>query len=102
MKYSLFLVICLLVVNGSISCNICKEVPAINPESTHIANTFVPFGVNLAGAEFSEAKVPSVCETDYFYPTIAELDYFKDKGLMLIRFPFRWERIQCSFGGELD
>lgn len=56
-----------------------------------------PFGVNLAGAEFG--AVPGI---DYSYPTIAELDYFKSKGLKLFRLPFKWERIQPTLNGSLD
>ncbi|WP_168193939.1 cellulase family glycosylhydrolase [Pontibacter sp. SGAir0037] len=60
-----------------------------------------PFGVNLAGADFGE-NMPGVHNTDYTYPTAAELDYFKSKGLNLIRFPFKWERIQRTLNGPLD
>lgn len=56
-----------------------------------------PFGVNLAGAEFG--AVPGV---DYSYPTEAELDYFKSKGLKLVRLPFKWERVQPTLNGNLD
>ncbi|MGV3546806.1 MAG: cellulase family glycosylhydrolase [Pedobacter sp.] len=56
-----------------------------------------PFGVNLAGAEFGD--IPG---NDYSYPTIAELDYFKSKGLKLFRLPFKWERIQPALNGNLD
>ena len=31
-----------------------------------------------------------------------DLDYFKAKGLYLVRFPFRWERIQPTMNGELN
>jgi endoglucanase len=39
---------------------------------------------------------------DYFYPGIQELDYWKAKGLTLIRLPFKWERIQHQLNGELS
>ena len=35
-------------------------------------------------------------------PTEKDLDYFKAKGLYLVRFPFRWERIQPTMNGELN
>jgi len=60
-----------------------------------------PFGVNLAGAEFAHQKTPGVYNRDYTYPTIAELDYFKSKGLTLFRLPFLWERLQHEFVGNL-
>lgn len=56
-----------------------------------------PFGVNLAGAEFGKIG------TDHYgYPTVAELDYFKSKGLTLFRLPFKWERLQPELNGPLD
>lgn len=59
------------------------------------------FGVNLSGAEFG-GIYPGVDGTHYGYPTYKDLDYFKGKGLNLIRFPFRWERIQRAMNGPLD
>lgn len=59
-----------------------------------------PFGVNLSGAEFG--NVPGVLNSDYGYPTLNELKYFKSKGLSLVRFPFKWERIQRELNGDLD
>lgn len=62
----------------------------------------LPFGVNLAGAEFGHGSImPGVVNVDYFYPTIAEFDYWKLKGLTLLRIPFKWERIQHELNGEL-
>ncbi|TJZ59929.1 hypothetical protein FAZ15_13645 [Sphingobacterium olei] len=61
-----------------------------------------PYGVNLAGAEFAHQKTPGVFNRDYTYPTIAELDYFKSRGLTLFRLPFLWERIQHEVNGPLD
>lgn len=58
------------------------------------------FGVNLSGAEFSYVY-PGVDGTHYGYPTTKCLDYFNSKGLKLIRFPFRWERIQHDLNGDL-
>ncbi|MFN0291938.1 cellulase family glycosylhydrolase [Pedobacter helvus] len=68
---------------------------AIQHEMT--PKTPAPFGVNLAGAEFGE-----IGEPHYSYPTTAELDYFKQKGLKLFRLPFKWERIQPILNGNLD
>ncbi len=61
-----------------------------------------PFGVNLACAEFNEANMPGIHDKHYTYPTIQELDYFKSKGLLLIRLPFKWERLQPELYGKLD
>lgn len=62
----------------------------------------LPFGVNLAGAEFGQTNMPGVYNTDYTYPTPAEINYFAGKGFKLIRLPFRWERVQHTLGGPLD
>ena len=59
-------------------------------------------GVNLAGAEFSENKLPGTYGGDYIYPNSSELDYYKRKCIRLIRLPFRWERLQRSLYGPLD
>lgn len=62
----------------------------------------LPFGVNLAGAEFGHgSKMPGEVNADYFYPTAADLDYWQEKGLTLLRVPFKWERIQHELFGEL-
>ncbi|MGV3508421.1 MAG: cellulase family glycosylhydrolase, partial [Sphingobacteriaceae bacterium] len=62
----------------------------------------LPFGVNASGAEFAHDKVPGIFNKNYTYPTVAQLDYFKAKGLTLFRMPFLWERIQHELDGELD
>lgn len=61
-----------------------------------------PFGVNLAGAEFAHKKIPGTYNEDYAYPTMVQLDYFKSKGLTLMRVPFLWERMQPVLNGDLD
>jgi aryl-phospho-beta-D-glucosidase BglC (GH1 family) len=58
-------------------------------------------GVNLAGAEFGEA-LPGVYNQDYTYPGVAQLNYYKARGLELIRLPFKWERLQRTLNGPLD
>jgi endoglucanase len=69
---------------------------------TLFAQSGLPFGVNLAGAEFGHgSKMPGEVNKDYFYPTKADLEYWKSKGLILLRVPFKWERIQHEPLGEL-
>ena len=57
-------------------------------------------GVNLAGADFGAGR--GVYGTDYIYPNASELDYYREKGIELIRLPFTWERMQPELGGALD
>ncbi|GHU68664.1 hypothetical protein FACS189413_06110 [Bacteroidia bacterium] len=60
-----------------------------------------PFlGVNLSSA--SGGANPGVLGTNYRYPTSDDLYYFKEKGVRLIRLPFRWSRIQHELNGPLD
>jgi endoglucanase len=59
------------------------------------------FGVNLSGAEWGN-RYPGTFGTDYTYPTASELDYYKSKGLTLIRLPFLWERVQSTLYGNLN
>ena len=58
----------------------------------------LPFGVNMSGGEFG-GVYPGELGVHYGYPTAKDLDYFKEQGLMLIRFPFRWERLQPELYG---
>lgn len=69
---------------------------------TAFAQSGLPFGVNLAGAEFGHgSKMPGEVNKDYFYPTTADLDYWQSKKLTLLRVPFKWERIQHEAFGPL-
>ncbi|MBL0163122.1 MAG: glycoside hydrolase family 5 protein [Xanthomonadales bacterium] len=58
-------------------------------------------GVNLAGAEFGSA-VPGTINVDYAWPSNAELDYFRNRGMNVVRVPFLWERMQPAPNGSLD
>ena len=46
--------------------------------------------------------MPGEYGVHYTYPKASELDYFKSKGLVLVRLPFKWERLQPALFGELD
>lgn len=59
-----------------------------------------PFGVNIACADFG-SRFPGEYNKDYTYPTDQDLVYWQQKGLMLVRLPFRWERLQHTPGGAL-
>jgi len=50
------------------------------------------YGVNLSGLEWGTINTPNA----------TELNYYKGKGLKLIRLPFLWERVQTSLGGPLN
>jgi len=69
----------------------------VNTPITSAQEHAIPFGVNLAGAEFGK-----IGSDEYGYPTKEDLDYFHSKGLTLIRLPFKWERIQPEMNNPLD
>jgi endoglucanase len=64
--------------------------------------------VSLCGAEFGAEKDnfsnenPGVFGRDYTYNSERTAAYFCDRGLRLIRLPFRWERILPRLGQALD
>ena len=60
-----------------------------------------PYGVNNACADFG-SNFPGVYNTDYTYPQASDLDYWNEKELKLVRFPFKWERLQYELNGELN
>ena len=59
-----------------------------------------PFGVNIACGDFG-SRFPGEYNKDYTYPTDDDLVFWQQKGLMLVRMPFRWERLQHTPGGPL-
>jgi len=74
-----------------------KPLPPIMPPPVVSSS---PFGVNLAGGEFGSST--AAYGTGYIYPNTGELDYYKSKGLKLIRLPFKWERLQPVMNAALD
>jgi len=58
-------------------------------------------GVNLSGAEFG-STFPGTFGSTYTYPTSAEVDYYRSRGMNIIRLPFRWERLQHTNNVALD
>src|ERR1700733_9868254 len=55
-------------------------------------------GVNLSGAEFGVVggALPGTYNSQYTYPTSMEVNYYKSRGMNIIRLPFRWERLQLT------
>lgn len=50
-------------------------------------------GINLSGMEYSESTIPGSAGTNYFLPTLANFQYWKSKGMNVIRLPIllaRW------------
>ena len=58
-------------------------------------------GVNLSGGEFG-SKHPGTFGVDYTYPKNADVDYFANAGMNLVRLPFMWERLQRAQFAELS
>lgn len=58
-------------------------------------------GINLAGPEFG-SDLPGVEGKNFGWPTAKSLDYWKSKGVRLIRLPIKWERLQTKLMEDLD
>lgn len=65
-------------------------------------------GVSLAGPEFGahlsefSNQNPGSYGKEYTFPTEETIEYFSKAGVVLLRLPFRWERLQRELGGELE
>ncbi len=57
-------------------------------------------GLNISGGEFGGTG--GVHNQQYHYPTLSELQFYRDKGVDFVRLPFAWERLQDKLGGSLD
>jgi endoglucanase len=63
----------------------------------------LPFiGVNIAGAEFAETKIPGSLGSDYFFDDASSFEPYSKYGMNTVRFPILWERIQPQINGALD
>lgn len=67
-----------------------------------VPTTPIPYrGVNLNGADFGSA-LPGRDGWDYLFPTNAEVDYYRSKGMNTFRIGFQWERLQRVAKGSFD
>ncbi len=80
-----------------------------NPTPTGSLPTLTPgpssftYGVNFSSGAFGTSRpLPGTYGTDYIFADSTSYDYFKNKGFMLVRLPFLWERLQHSLYGPLD
>ncbi|AGS20104.1 glycoside hydrolase family 5 protein [Rhizobium etli] len=73
---------------------------ALMPSPVFAAGAPCYRGVNLSGGEYGERG--AIYATNYIYPSEQTIRYFAEKGMSIIRLPFRWERLQPALGGRLD
>ncbi|WP_064693408.1 glycoside hydrolase family 5 protein [Rhizobium aegyptiacum] len=73
---------------------------ALTPSPVFAAGAPCYRGVNLSGGEYGERG--AIYGTNYIYPSEQTIRYFAEKGMTIIRLPFRWERLQPALGGRLD
>ncbi|PCD00051.1 glycoside hydrolase family 5 protein [Halopseudomonas pelagia] len=59
-------------------------------------------GLNVAGAEFTGNQLPGKHGTHYFFPPKGYFAEWRKKGITMVRFPLKWERLQASLNAELD
>jgi endoglucanase len=58
--------------------------------------------INIAGAEFSSGAIPGKNGTNFFFPGKDYFAKWKERGITLVRFPLKWERLQPKLYGPLD
>ena len=83
---------------------ICCSTAIAQPKTPRSGIQPLPFtGVSLAGGDFDDPKpgVRSVYGQNYIYPSPAEMDYFRGKGINIIRFPFHWADLQPALNQPL-
>lgn len=68
--------------------------PKPNPTTTNPAGAIAMPGVNLSGGEYSLGKAGAQLDTDYIYPSNAEIDYYSSKNMKVFRMPFDLGRVQ--------
>ncbi|HXH79497.1 glycoside hydrolase family 5 protein [Nocardioides sp.] len=65
--------------------------------------TGVQRGINLSGGEFgAHGSFGGSPDQDYFFPKLADFQFWGGKGLTLYRVPWTWERMQPLLNGVLD
>jgi len=65
------------------------------PEKAQPAKPQYLFGVNYVGGGFRPRQ-------GFLVPTTESLDYYKSKGVLLMRLPITWEPLQPKLEGQLD
>ena len=63
---------------------------------TASAGSTMSAGVNLSGLEVNSSKLPGRLNYNYVAPTDKELAYYQSKGIVVIRLPVLWARLQPS------
>ena len=58
------------------------------------ARSTMSAGVNLSGLESTSSKLPGRANYDYAVPSDKELAYYQSKGILMIRLPILWARLQ--------
>ncbi|MBM7789557.1 glycoside hydrolase family 5 protein [Tenggerimyces flavus] len=74
--------------------------PGLAKAGTHPTGFYA--GANVSGLEVNQGKIPGVPNTDFAVPTAAEFDNLRGNGLVVLRIPFIWERMQSTLLGALS
>lgn len=59
-------------------------------------------GINIMDLGIAKEVVPGIYGTNYTKPSLHALRSLKDRGIQVVRIPFKWERIQYVWGGPLE
>lgn len=90
--------------NGDAPADSAQQAADVTTESATATTTtgLTWRGVNLAGAEFNSRALPGRYGYEYIYPNVNSVDYYKTRGMNLVRLPFLWERLQPTLNSALD
>lgn len=77
-----------------------SPVPTVPPSSGTAQKFFR--GINVMDLGIADNAVPGIYGTNYTKPSYAAMKALKDRGLTVLRMPFKWERVQRQLGGALD
>ena len=58
------------------------------------AHSIMSAGVNLSGLEVNSSNLPGRANYNYAVPNDQELAYYQSKGIMMVRLPVLWARLQ--------
>ncbi|KAL4905397.1 hypothetical protein BDW74DRAFT_184975 [Aspergillus multicolor] len=72
------------------------------PQIKKRSSGFTFFGVSESGAEFGEANIPGVYNTDYVFPDTSGISTLISKGFNSFRIPFLMERLTPEITGSFD
>lgn len=75
--------------------------PTTPPAPVEDKDKFVR-GINIMDLGIADNAIPGVYGTNYTKPNYASIKVLKDRGMGVLRIPFKWERVQNQLSGPLN